>query len=143
MKVIIFFVLSLLAWSGGYAQCKNFAMDKKEALGSYIHDGAFNASQLSSGQTVQLFKTLYKGQKYRIVVAGSEQLKQFEMRILDLSYKTIYVNYDANLTKIWDFTVENTSSFIISVKGLQSGSKIEEGCVAVLFGFKSKEASLR
>ena len=65
------------------AQCKEFAKTTcKPDLLPYVHDGIYNATVLSEGETVELYKTFYSGQEYRIVVCADNDLLESKWKLV-------------------------------------------------------------
>lgn len=141
---IIFFALALgFASTTAYSQCKNFAKnDCKPKLDPYIHDGIYNATELSESESAELFKTFYSGQEYRIAICGGETLPPIEFEILDADRNVLFSNKDANLAQVWDFKLEASQQLIVSIQVGTNDDKatdeIAKGCVAVLIGFADK-----
>ncbi len=129
----------------GHAQCKSFAKKvcKLELL-PYVHDGIYNATILSEGETVELFKTFYSGQEYRLSICGDEKLPPIQFQVLDADKNVLYDNKDNNYSKSWDFTLESSQMLVISIQVQTSdelSDEIAEGCVSVLVGFLNVEDS--
>lgn len=149
MKKILFLIilcstLTLISIQS-YSQCKGFAKNvcKLELL-PYIHDGIYNATILSEGETAELFKTFYSGQEYRIAVCGDEKLPSIEYEVLDSDRNTLYSNKDHNYCNTWDFSLEASQQLIISIQvptNEEITDKLVSGCIAVLVGFLNQEDS--
>lgn len=146
MKKVFYFIIfaGLLTFShlNLQAQCKSFANKIcKTELNPYIHDGNFHAAILAIGEEAELYKTFYAGQEYRIAICGSDMMPAIEFRVYDSNKKLIYTNRDNNYKKTWDFRVEASQQLKIWVKVLnpeKSQPDLMSGCVAIMFGFKSK-----
>ncbi len=145
---LLFFSITLFSSSFSIvnAQCASFAKSVcKPKLGDFIHDGNYNATILGAGETAELYKTFFKGNKYRIAVAKVNNLPVIHFRLVDESNNIIFDNKDHDYTDVWDFSVETTQMLIIKLKVLDDYDKSDEnqnvkGCVAVLFGIeKSKD----
>ncbi|MFH2094908.1 MAG: hypothetical protein ABIJ16_04335, partial [Bacteroidota bacterium] len=127
------------------AQCKTFAKKicKLELL-PYVHDGIYNATVLSEGETAELFKTFYSGQDYRIAVCGAEELPPIEFQVLDADRNVLFDNKDAGSTNVWDFKLESSQMLIISIQ-VQTTDELNDeilsGCVSLLIGFLNVENS--
>ncbi len=140
MNKYIFFLIVWILLSQinlGYSQCRAFAKQGKSGLGEFVHDGAYNALMLSSGQNAQLHKTFYSGQKYRILIAAQNTIQQVKFEVLDLNGNVLYSNTNNNYSLVWDFSVENSQTFIISLTIPKNNQAVESGCVATVFGFQS------
>ena len=144
LSIILFVFVSFS--SNANAQCNNFAKKScKPVLAPYVHDGIYNATVLSEGETAELFKTFYSGQDYRIVICGQEDMPNVEFQILDAERNVLYTNNEKDANKYWDFKLETSQQLIIAIQVQVSEAmeyKILEGCVAVLVGFYNIENSL-
>jgi hypothetical protein len=127
------------------AQCKNFAKKicKLELL-PYVHDGIYNATVLSEGETAELYKTFYSGQEYRVTICGDENLPPVQFQVLDAERNVLYDNKKHQFSKSWDFKLESSKQLIISIQVQTSdelSDQILSGCVSVLVGFMNIENS--
>jgi len=127
------------------AQCKNFAKKicKLELL-PYVHDGIYNATVLSEGETAELYKTFYSGQEYRVTICGDENLPPVQFQVLDAERNVLYDNKKHQFAKSWDFKLESSKQLIISIQVQTSdelSDQILSGCVSVLVGFMNVENS--
>ncbi len=143
LTVIVF---SLVAFTNmASAQCKNFAKKicKLELL-PYVHDGIYNATVLSEGETAELYKTFYAGQEYRVTICGDENLPPVQFQVLDAERNVLYDNKKHNYAKSWDFKLQSSKQLIISIQVQTSdelNDQILSGCVSVLVGFMNVENS--
>lgn len=150
MRKYIQFLLVLVAISAvsfdSSAQCKNFAKKAKIDLLPFIHDGIYNATVLSEGETAELFKTFYSGQQYRIAVVAEENMPKVEFKVMDSKRKILYSNKEKDFAKTWDFTLESSQQLIISIQVQtveQLTDEIAKGCIAVLVGFMNEEDKIQ
>lgn len=144
LTVIVFSIAAFT--NNAYAQCKNFAKKicKLELL-PYVHDGIYNATVLSEGETAELYKTFYAGQEYRVAVCGDENLPPIQFQVLDAERNVLYDNKQHSYSKYWDFKLQSSKQLIISIQVLTSEELTDEilsGCVAVLVGFLNIEDTL-
>ena len=120
------------------AQCASFAKNvAKVKLKEYVHDGNYNATVLGAGETAELYKTFFAGQKYRVAISKIENLPNIHFRLVDKENNILFDNKEHDFTEVWDFTVESTQMLILKLKVLDdynSDEKTTKGCVAVLFG---------
>lgn len=141
-KLIVFTVLFVLSLSLN-AQCFSFARSAcKSNLGEYVHDGNYNATMLSEGEKAELYKTFFKGQKYRLAICKIKDLPPIHFRITDQDGKVYYDNEDHDYTLTWDFQMESTQMLIVEMKVLEreeQDGEIISGCVAVLFGIENNK----
>jgi hypothetical protein len=142
---IIFLVSAFAILStSSYAQCRGFAKGTcKSELNPYIHDGIFNATELSEGESAELFKTFYSGQEYRIAVCGDSNLPPIQFEIMDADRNVLFSNKEADFARVWDFKLEASQQLIVSIQVTTDDNKVSDvvakGCVAVLIGFLNSE----
>ena len=147
MRKLSFLLLILLTGASGYfvlAQCNSF--NKKTCmpeLKEYTHNGQYNSTVLSPGETAELEMNLFSDNEYRIVVCGQEILGDLQYKITDEKGTVIFDNKDHQMAKMWDFTVQSTQKLIIEVtvpQGKKSANEMTvSGCASVLVGFKEKK----
>ncbi len=121
------------------AQCFSFAKKVGKAkLGDYTHDGNYNATVISEGESAELYKTFFEGQKYRVCISKIDDFPQIQFQIKDQEGTVLYDNKDHDYSLVWDFEVKSTQMLIIDMNVLQREGEddILSGCVAVLFGVK-------
>lgn len=124
-------------------QCKAFA--KKVCLpelGTYTHDGNYHAAILVEGEEAELYKTFYSDMEYRVAICGEDKIPNVEFRVMDADKNVLYSNKDANYAKTWDFKLQSSQQLKLVVKVSsfnKSGETPASGCVAIMFGFKTKK----
>jgi len=126
------------------AQCKAFAKRVcLPELGTYTHDGNYHAAILVEGEEAELYKTFYSDMEYRVAICGEEKLPGVEFRILDANKNVLYSNNkDGSLAKTWDFKLQSSQQLklVVKVTSLNKpGETPASGCVAIMFGFKTKK----
>lgn len=144
----IYRVIAILILSGFFcsanvdAQCKVFA--KKECipeLGSYTHDGNYHAAVLIEGEEAELYKTFYSDMEYRVAVVGEGKLPAVEFKIIDSNKNVLYSNNNNGVySKTWDFRLQSSQQLklVVNVTSFnKSGEPPANGCVAIMFGFKT------
>ncbi|MBI2968213.1 MAG: hypothetical protein HYY40_10435 [Bacteroidetes bacterium] len=147
MKSTLLSLLTLVAISaggitGGFAQCKTFTKKCLPKLQPYIHNGQLNSTTLAESETAELMMTFYSGQNYRIQICAQDVLGNVQFSLLDQDRNVIFDNKEHNFSDHWDFNVNSTMRFIISVSIPAPDSKaatnqiVQSGCVSVLVGFK-------
>lgn len=102
-----------------------------------MHDGNYNATMLQEGENAELYKTFFKGQKYRLAICKIKDLPPIHFKITDQDGRIFYDNKDHDFALTWDFQVESTQMLIIEMEVLEQSGPEEDlisGCVAVLFG---------
>ena len=124
------------------AQCKQFAKKTcKVGLNPYQHDGNYHAALLIQGEEAELYKTFYSDTDYRIGVCGAGNLTDIEFKIVDSNGKVLYNNKYEDYEWKWDFRLESSQQRKIVIKiPAPADAQVqepEEGCVAIMFGFKT------
>jgi hypothetical protein len=146
LPLFIFILAGLAVSINSSAQCKNFARKIcKSDLTPYIHDGNYTAAILTEGEEADFYKTFYADQQYRLLICSTESLPPVEFKVIDASRNVLYSNKDHNMAKYWDFKLESSQQLRIIIKIPSSGTKksdaeVQSGCVAIMVGFKDKEA---
>jgi len=126
-----------------HAQCISFAKSIcKSKLGSFVHDGNYNAVNMSEGESGELIKTFFSGQRYRIVFCKVDQLPKIRFWVTDARGKILFDNAFQGYTDTWDFEIERTQmlsvNFMVLEHPANDNNSIVSGCVAVLFGIEDK-----
>lgn len=139
--IVIAFTLFSTA---SYSQCRTFAKSEcKPSLTPYVHDGIYNATELSEGESAELYKTFYSNQNYRIAICGDASLPKIKFTIMDADRNVLFTNADKNYARVWDFKMESSQQLIISIEVSPNEDKMTDtfarGCVAVLIGFSATE----
>ena len=139
LKIIVISLFSIFAFNSLNAQCIDLVKDKGFTYldtSKYVPEARFNALPLREGDDVDIYKSFFKGRKYRIVVIGAENMPKLNFKVTNFQRQVIY---DSSITKMesWDFTSEMNQNLIISVFVPKPGDKKkkpESGCVAVVIG---------
>lgn len=79
--------------------------------------------------------------EYRVAICGADGLPPIEFTILDATGKVMYNNKNDGYKRIWDFKLEASQQLKIVVKVTTFDTSNEipaSGCVAIMFGFKTK-----
>ena len=138
--MLLFFAFLFPVWSTSDAQCLSFAKNiGKPKLEKFVHDGNYNATILGAGETAELYKTFFAGQKYRIALSKIESLPDIHFRLVDEDNNILFDNKDHGFVDVWDFKVETTQMLVIKLKVLDDYSENNQetkGCVSVLFGIE-------
>ncbi|MFO7868376.1 MAG: hypothetical protein R6U95_03650 [Bacteroidales bacterium] len=132
----------VLVSSISYGQCRSFAKNEcKPDLEPFVHDGIYNATELSEGESAELYKTFYSNQEYRIAICGDADLPTIKFQIMDADRNILFTNQDKDYARIWDFKLEASQQLIVSIEVQTDDERISDtfarGCVAVLIGFKT------
>ena len=137
--LILFITLAGFAQNAG-AQCFSYSRNVcKKKLGEYLHDGNFNATILTEGETAEIYKTFFSGVEYRVVVCKVDSLPPVYFKILDVNNNILFDSKARGGAEYWDFVLETTQQLIVFVevpeKDPDSDVKMS-GCVSILFGIK-------
>ncbi len=124
------------------SQCMAFAKSVcKVKLAPFIHDGNYNAVIMSEGESAELIKTFFSGQKYRITVCKVDKLPPVRFWITDSRDRVLFDNSTQNYVDTWDFELEKTQMLSLNIRINDQSPESEtiiSGCVAVLFGIEDK-----
>ncbi|TAJ13642.1 hypothetical protein DMA11_07990 [Marinilabiliaceae bacterium JC017] len=140
LLVSLFVLVTNVFLSDG--QCISFAKNVcKSELGKFVHDGNYNATILSEGETAEVYKTFFDGQAYRIAVCKVEGLPRILFKVIDSEGEVLFDNSEHDYTTTWDFGVETTQLLTIQLNVLEKDEESlekEAGCVAILFGIRAE-----
>ena len=120
------------------AQCKSFVKSNLARLESYIHDGSYQAVMMSEGEEAEVFKTIFAGQKYRLLVCIEDVLPNVEIIVTDIRRNVLFDSRKNENAKIWDFqsNVSQQIKVTIRIPKSQKSGEVVFGCAGVLFGLK-------
>jgi hypothetical protein len=134
------FVLGLSS-TDAQAQCKSFVKSGcLPQLVPYIHDGNYQAAILSEGEEAEVYKTIFAGQRYRLLICLEKALPGAEFVVSDIRRTILFDSRKNNNATFWDFKAESSQQIKITIripKTKKQGSGDQEfifGCVGVLFG---------
>jgi len=124
------------------AQCKAFVKtDCLPQLVPYIHDGNYQAAIMGEGEEAELFKTIFAGQRYRLLLCLDKELPGVEFVVTDIRRTTIlFDSRKNNNATFWDFKADASQQIKITIRipksKKQDAGKQETafGCVGVIFG---------
>ena len=137
-KILLFSLLFNLFPLLTNAQCEQFAKQDiwKTKLKPYTHNGIYVTQKITQGETIELYKTFFSGQDYRISVCADTNLPKIEFKVLDINRNIIFDNKKNNLSNIWDFYFNTNLQTIISIHVPEMNNENNKsGCVAVLIGY--------
>lgn len=137
--IIVTALLVFISFSSVNAQCVDLVKTKGFTFldtSKYIPEARFNALPLREGDDVDIYKSFFKGRKYRIVIVGAENMPKLNFKVTNFQRQILY---DSNITKeeSWDFVSDKNQNLIISVEvpKAEKDKKPQSGCVAVVIGF--------
>jgi len=120
-----------------HAQCKSFVKSScLPQLTPYIHDGSYQAVIMSEGEDAEIFKTVFAGQQYRLIICTENALPNVEFVVSDNRRTILFDNRKNGNVKIWDFKSDVSQQIKIAIR-IPKGTNNNEiifGCVGVLFG---------
>lgn len=140
-KTIFIFLIAILLVNvfESKAQCLDFVKSKGfEILDTQNHipEGRFDAMQLSEGDNLTVYKSFFRGKTYRIVVIGDSNLPPLKYKVKTMQGDVIYENYNDG-SNHWDYTSDKNQNLVIYVEiPYKTGSQPNNGCVAVVLGYK-------
>lgn len=137
LPLVLVLVSVLFYAADAKSQCVSFARAvAKPELSPYIHDGNYNATILGEGESVVLRKTVFEGQKYRIVVKSVPELPGLRFRVIDSGSQVLFDNAMYDYATSWDFDIQDTRtiSVEVTVREDEFPERSTGGCVAILFG---------
>jgi len=127
------------------AQCKSFVKNScAPQLKPYIHDGNYQAVMMSEGEEAEVYKTIFAGQQYRLLVCVDQALPDIEFVVTDIRRTILFDNRKNDHAKFWDFKAEASQQIKITIripKNKKQGGAEHElifGCVGMLFGLMEK-----
>jgi len=133
LKLLIF-VLLFLPFSLS-AQCLDHARKGiTTTLAGYVHNGAFNTTELKANESVELIEMFPAGKSYRVSVVSPQNLQNIRLEIFDMQRNSIQV-VENSTSLIYDFTPATSQMLIIKVL-VKSEAGAQTHCVAVLIGEK-------
>jgi len=140
IRLIAVLVLFFVSASQSEAQCFSYARGVcKSELNGYVHDGNFNATILSEGESAEIYKTFFSGQEYRVVVCKVDSLPPVNFKIINGEDNILFDSKKNGGVNVWDFKLETTQQLIVQVKVSEKDKSSKEkiaGCVSILFGIK-------
>jgi vacuolar-type H+-ATPase subunit F/Vma7 len=141
LAIVTFFLVTVFSLPNAHAQCKSFVKNGcLPQLAPYIHDGNYQAVIMSESEEAEVFKTVFAGQQYRLLVCTDDVLPDIEFVISDIRRNILFDNRKNGNVKIWDFKPEASQQIKITVripKSSKENAATKEliyGCVGVLFG---------
>jgi hypothetical protein len=141
--VILFITITslIIFHDQAFSQCRTFSKKKcAPTMEPYIHDGQINSTLITEGESIELYKTFYEGQDYRVLICAGDELdaNKVRIRLLDHNRKVLYDNQDHEYTMTWDFIANSTQQVIIEVSVPKTENEKTEhttGCISILIGF--------
>jgi len=140
-----FFLTIAFSSPDACAQCKSFVKNGcAPQLTPYIHDGNYQAVMMSEGEEAEVYKTIFAGQQYRLLVCVDQSLPNVEFVVTDIRRTVLFDNRKNDHAKFWDFKADASQQIKITIRipkpKKQTGiePKLNAGCVGLLFGLKEQ-----
>ena len=129
-------VAFLLVSSNIRAQCKAFVRSNLVQLESYIHDGSYQAVMMSEGEEAEVYKTVFAGQRYRLLVCIENNLPNVEILVSDIRRNILFDSRKNENVKVWDFKSDVSQQIKVTIRipKSQKSGEVVFGCAGVLFG---------
>ena len=135
-----FLLVMVLSSQNTLAQCKTFVKSNcLPQLTPYIHDGNYQAVIMSEGEEAEVYKTIFAGQAYRLIVCVDEIMPNVEFVVSDIRRNILFDNRKNSNAKVWDFKPEASQQIKVTIripKSQKQGAGDKDlivGCVGVLF----------
>lgn len=141
IKIILLIAAGIFLFgSNSNAQCLPFVKSKGfEALdtAAYIPDGRLDAIPLSQGDNFEVYKSFFRGRKYKIVVVADD-MPGITFTVKNFQRQTLFDSKKRNANE-WEFVSAKNQNVIINVDiAIEKNGKPKTGCVAILVGYKSE-----
>jgi len=140
-----FLLAMVFSSQNALAQCKTFVKSScLPQITPYIHDGNYQAVIMSEGEEAEVYKTIFSGQSYRLIVCVDDLLPNVEFVVSDIRRNILFDNRKNGNVKLWDFKPEASQQIKVTIripKSQKQGTGDRElivGCVGVLFSLLEK-----
>ena len=139
LAMTAFFLVTAFSSQDTFAQCKSFIKGSCiPQLSPYIHDGNYQAVIMSEGEEAEVYKTIFAGQPYRLIVCVDDILPSIEFVVSDIHRNILFDNRKNGNVKVWDFKFDASQQIKVTIripKSSKQGAGERElfGCVGVLF----------
>jgi len=140
LATMAFLLVMAIPSQEALAQCKSFVKSTcLPQLAPYIHDGNYQAVIMSEGEEAEVYKTIFAGQPYRLIVCVDNVLPNVEFVVSDIRRNILFDNRKNGNVKIWDFKPDASQQIKVTIRIPKSKKQESEnrelifGCVGVLF----------
>ena len=145
LAIVAFSFLMAFSSHDALSQCKTFVKNEcLPKLAPYIHDGNYQAAIISEGEEAEVYKTIFAGQQYRLLIGLEKPLPSVEFVVTDIRRTILFDSRKNNNATFWDFKADASQQIKITIripKSQKQGSGDQEitfGCVGILFGLKDQ-----
>lgn len=140
IKIILLISISIIFYHDKLnAQCLDFAKTKgfaKLDTAKYVPEGRLNAIPLAEGDNMDVYKSFFRGRKYKIVVVGADNMPKLHFKVTNFQRQVLFDNQEHDNAGFWEFESEQNQNLIISIEiPSTTGSQPKTGCIAVIVGF--------
>ena len=140
-SIVVILSLIVLSSFDVTAQCKSFVKSGCiPQMTPFIHDGNYQAVKMSEGEEAEVYKTIFAGQKYRLLICKDHALPDVEFVVTDNNRTILFDNRKNENVNFWDFISDASQQIKITIripkspKRANSDQKVVFECVGVLFG---------
>jgi hypothetical protein len=141
LAIAAFLLATIFSSPDAQAQCKTFIKNACLAqLNPYLHDGSYQAAMMSDGEEAEVYKTIFAGQRYRLMVCIDNTVPHVEFVVSDIRRTFLFDSRKNGNVTIWDFKSDVSQQIKVTIripKSQKQGDAGKEpvfGCVGVLFG---------
>ena len=141
LAIVAFLFVMAFSSQDALSQCKSFIKSNcLPQLAPFIHDGNYQAVIMSEGEEAEVYKTIFAGQKYRLIVCIDDALPSVEFEVSDIRGNILFDNRKNDNVKVWDFKSDASQQIKVTIriaKSKKEGTDNQDpiiGCVGVLFG---------
>jgi len=145
LALAAFLLTMVFSSPNALAQCKSFVKSScAPQLKPFIHDGNYQAVMMSEGEEAEVFKTIFAGQQYRLLICADQLLPDVEFVVTDIRRTVLFDNRKNDHTKFWDFKAEASQQIKITIripktkKPVGAERELNFGCVGLLFGLMER-----
>lgn len=91
---------------------------------------------MSPGEEAEVYKTIFAGQQYRLLICVDNQLPGVEFVVSDIRRNILFDNRRNDNVRFWDFRPEASQQIKVTIRipRIPGSSEIIHGCVGMLFG---------
>lgn len=138
LAIVVFLLVTAFLSPQAQAQCKSFVKNCIVQLNPYLHDGNYQATIMGEGEEAELYKTIFAGQRYRLMVCIENNLPNVEFVVTDIRRTILFDSRKNDNAKMWDFKSDVSQQIKITIRIPKRQGKTEKeleyGCVGILFG---------
>jgi len=137
IAIAAFLFVTAFSSQNAFSQCKSFVKDScLPQLAPFIHDGNYHSVIMSEGEEAEVYKTIFAGQRYRLMICIDPALPDVEFVVTDIRRNILFDNRKNDNARVWDFRPDGSQQIKVTIRLPQPRKEGEPalGCVAVVFG---------